>query len=346
MKSDGRKGHAASVAVYTDGEVIGDGIIKIPFASALKSAFPDARLTWLTAGKTVYDGVLRDLASPAIDEIIALPRATIRLQDFFTGSLWPDRHFDVLIDTQTNLRRSLWLKRQVRHATFVSATARFAFSDVAPAYSARSPLVIEHLMRLASSAARRPLEPIPVTLSDPKWSTIARALLPPGLEYIGFVVGAGHPKKRWPLTSFVRLALAKAAHGFMPVFLLGPDERDLETDIRHAVPQALFPLSNTAITPLDAPSPSLTIALASRLLAAVANDSGGGHLVAAGGSPMVSLFRSPSVRSKFTPSAPRVAALAPQDFGGERMDAIPFEAAADALEEIIAFARSQPRAAD
>jgi len=342
MKSGGHADHATSVAVYTDGEVIGDGIIKIPFAHALKSAFPAARLIWLTAGKTVYSDILRDLASPAIDEIIHLPRTAIRIGDFFTGRLLPERQFDILLDTQTNLRRSLWLKRQVGHSTFVSAAARFALSDVPPFYPARSSLVIAHLMRLASSAARRTLEPVPLTLSDPKWSATARTLLPSGPQYIGFVVGAGHPKKRWPLTNFIALARAKAAQGFTPVFLLGPGERDLEGEIGNSVPQAIFPLSSVTIAPSDAGNPALTIALASMLLAAVANDSGGGHLVAAGGPPMLSLFRSPSVRGKFLPTAPRVEAFAPQDFGGDSMDAIPFEAVVVALDELIAYGRSQP----
>jgi len=344
MKSGDHQGRPKTIAVYTDGEVIGDGIIKIPFARALKSAFPGAKLTWLTAGKTVYSNVLRDLSSPAIDEIITLPRSAMRIADFAFGSLLPDRHFDVLIDTQTNLRRSLWLKRQLSHETFVSATARFFLSNVPPAYPAQSPLVIDHLMRLASSAAQRSLLPIPVTLSDPRWQAAAKILLPDGKRYIGFIVGAGHPKKCWPLGNFLQLAIANAARGFTPAFLLGPGERGLQEEIASMVPEAMFPLSSSIIAPSDAASPSLTIALASRLLVAVANDSGGGHLVAAGGPPMLSLFRSPSVRSKFMPSAPRVIALAPQDFGGERMEDIPFDAAADALSELIACAREQPSA--
>jgi ADP-heptose:LPS heptosyltransferase len=344
MRSADNKSQPKAVAVYTDGEGIGDGIIKMPFACAIKSAFPCARLTWLTVGKTVYSDVLRELSSSAIDEIVTLPRSSMRIADFAFGNLLPDRHFDVLIDTQTNLRRSLWLKRQISHETFVSASARFFLSNVPPAYPVRSPLVIDHLMRLASSAAQRPLLPIPVSLSDPKWQAAAKILLPNGKRYIGFIVGAGHPKKCWPLANFLRLATANVALGFTPAFLLGPGERGLQEEIASKVPEAVFPLSSSSIASSDAASPLLTIALASRLLVAVANDSGGGHLVAAGGPPMLTLFRSPFVRGKFMPSAPRVIALAPQDFGGERMEDIPFDAAAEALAELIAYAQKQPAA--
>ena len=98
--------------------------------------------------------------------------------------------------------------------------------------------------------------------------------------------------------------------------------------IHTAIPSAVFPLSGEQ-------SPCLTMALAGRLAAAVANDSGGGHLIAAGGSPMVSLLRSDSVRKKFIPFAPKVAALTPEDFGGSKMGDIPLEAVEAALKGIL-----------
>ena len=59
------------------------------------------------------------------------------------------------------------------------------------------------------------------------------------------------------------------------------------------MPTARFPLQDAKRRDGGAASPLLTIALGQRLAAAVANDSGAGHLLAASGCPIVSLFDLP-----------------------------------------------------
>jgi ADP-heptose:LPS heptosyltransferase len=97
-----------SVLVYSMGEVIGDGLIKLPFIAGLRAAFPDARITWCAAKReTVYAGPLKAVVEGYIDEIIL---------DGVTGDQPGDilpwvkpfggRKFDLVIDTQENLRRS------------------------------------------------------------------------------------------------------------------------------------------------------------------------------------------------------------------------------------------------
>jgi ADP-heptose:LPS heptosyltransferase len=68
--------------------------------------------------------------------------------------------------------------------------------------------------------------------------------------------------------------------------------------------------------------PLLTIALAGRLAAAVANDAGPGHMLAAGGAPLLSLQQSRRKAAKFRPAARRLEMLVAEDYGGG-MDAIP-----------------------
>ena len=38
-----------TVMVYSMGEVIGDGVIKLPFVAAVREAYPNARITWCAA---------------------------------------------------------------------------------------------------------------------------------------------------------------------------------------------------------------------------------------------------------------------------------------------------------
>ena len=119
----------------------------------------------------------------------------------------------------------------------------------------------------------------------------------------------------------------------MPVFLLGPEESEWQASLREAVPQALFPEHNPGAL---LSGPCLTAALAGHLSAAVANCSGAGHLLAAGGAPMVSLF-GPTRPEKYAPFARALICLKAQDYGSDRIGAIPLDAVAAAVERQVAF---------
>lgn len=314
------------ILVYTDGEVIGDGIIRLPFAIALKAAAPDATLTWLTGTPSVYANALALMANTAIDRLLTLPAHRVRLRDLLTGPpRFAPEPFDLIIDTQRNTKRSFWLWR-IPHRRMVSASANGFFSNVGT-LPPLSPHFFERIMQMASLGLGQPLTAPPLVLPEGEWLAQAAQLLPHGPRYVGLVVGAGHPDKCWPLAQFKALARHITGTAMVPVFFLGPQETDRTAELQQAFPQGLFPLN----TPGIAPSAYLTIALAGRLAAAVANDSGGAHLLAAGGAPLVTLFRSNSVRIKFMPRAPRVIALAPEDFHVARMQEIPLAAVVAAL---------------
>jgi ADP-heptose:LPS heptosyltransferase len=78
----------------------------------------------------------------------------------------------------------------------------------------------------------------------------------------------------------------------------------------------------------------LTIALGRRMTAAVANDSGTGHMLAAADIPLVSLF-GPTPARKFAPGATRLTVVQAQDFGADSMDAIPTAAVEAALQQSL-----------
>jgi ADP-heptose:LPS heptosyltransferase len=103
------------------------------------------------------------------------------------------------------------------------------------------------------------------------------------------------------------------------------------------VPGALFPEEHPAFAALlrDGPQPLRAIAVAARCAAGVANDGGPGHMIAASGAPLLSLF-GPTRPEKFRPVAARSAVLRAQEFGGAEMDRIPVPAVAAALETLLA----------
>jgi ADP-heptose:LPS heptosyltransferase len=314
-----------SILVYVGIDAVGDGLMKLPFVRALRHAYPQARITWMAGkGHTVFADTLAPLVSGLIDEVIDEAGIGSRAGELLRRPL-PGRSFDLIVDTQRRLLTTLILKR-IRHRALVSSAANFLLSDRKPAAGWRKPAaMVGQLLALVEVASGRPAEataPLPRLESA---ETEADRLLPPGATYVGIAPGAGGRNKCWPLENFLALASRISDGGRIPVFLLGPAEADWGEPIRAAVPAALLPLqAATTVTPM------LTIALARRMTAAVANDSGTGHMLAAADIPLVSLF-GPTPPEKFAPATPRLTVLRAQEFGGEDMAAIPLEAVANAL---------------
>ena len=306
------------------GEVIGDGLIKLPFAAGLRAAFPDARIAWCAAkGDTVYATSLASIVDGLIDEIVTAKPTGAGTWDFlpwvrpFGGAT-----FDLVIDTQENLRRSLFLRRAMAKGGRLVSPAK--------AGKAWPTAVVDRmavLLAMASPGARCR----PVRLADPAILAEAERLLPTGATYVGFAPGSGGADKRWPLENYIALAQRQAAKGRIPVFFLGPQEVEQQAAIAAAIPTALFPESQSL--PLFR-GPRLVIALAGRLAAAAANDAGPGHMLAAGGAPLLSLQKDLRKAIKFKPAAERLELLVAQAYG-EGMAALPVEAAEQALESLI-----------
>ncbi len=318
-----------TVLIYSMGEVIGDGLIKLPFIAGLRAAFPKARITWCAAkGTTVYDGPLKRVVAGYIDEIV---------KDGVTGAGALDvlpwvkpfggRAFDLVIDTQENLRRSL-VARRAANGAFVSAAMQARKGDWPPA-------VVDRMARLLSLATDGQGSLRPLALTEAEAISAAKALLPSGPAYVGLAPGAGGQEKRWPLENYLELARAQAAAGRTPVFFFGPDEAADAAIARSEVPGALFPEADRTDGYANVKGPLLAIALAGRLRAAVANDAGPGHMLAAGGAPLLSLQLNRRKAVKFKPAARRLEMLCAEDYG-EGMAALPPQAVQDALDALIA----------
>jgi ADP-heptose:LPS heptosyltransferase len=321
----------ATILVYVGLDRLGDGLMKLPFIRALRAAFPQSHITWLAGkGRSSFTGPLRPLSEGLIDEIIDDAGIGSNPRELFAVPL-PQRRFDLVIDTQRRLLTTL-IVRRIRADRFLSAAAGYAFSDVRPALRnvCKPASLSRQLLDLVELASGRTQErPIATALPEPLRARAA-ALLPDMPRYVGLAPGAGGRIKCWPLERFASVAHHVVAQGGVPVFLLGPEEAELKAVLTAQLPTALFPLQAIG----DDPTPALTIALAGRLSAAVANDSGCGHLLAAGGTKLVSLF-GPTPAAKFAPDAAHAIIIAAQDFGSSAMTAIPVAAVTRALDEIL-----------
>lgn len=321
----------ASILVYVGLDAVGDGLMKLPFLRALRSAFPQAHITWMAGkGHTVYAGSLAPLVAGLADEVLDQAGIGSRVAELVGRRPLAGRRFDLIVDTQRRLLTSL-IVRRIRHQCFVSAAAGFLLSHARPPKGWQRPAaMVGQLLALVELASGHPAladAPLP---RDAECERTADGLLPPGSTYVGFAPGAGGRQKCWPLARYVELAGQQQDQGRVPVFLLGPNEAPWAAELRAALPHAVLPLQG-----LPAAPPALTIALGRRLAAAVANDSGTGHMLAAADTPLVSLF-GPTPPDKFAPAARMLTVVRAQDFGAEAMDAIPVAAVATALDRLLA----------
>jgi ADP-heptose:LPS heptosyltransferase len=335
-----------SILVYVTSDVdnaLGENVLKLPLLLALAQAFPMARIAWVpgTSGAFFLRDHLAPLVGGRIDEFITdLAIPTDPRAALFARHPILDRHFDLIVDTQRYLGRTLFLRR-IPHRRFISGTWRYVWSNARPPrpLKLRPPRLVDKLVGLAAAAAGQPIAvPNPIPLPAALRARAAE-LLPAGPCYVGLSPGAGNQEtgKCWPLDSFVAVARTQVERGRVPVFLLGPEESLWHGKLREAVPQALFPEErNATAAPGAIGGPCLVAALGERLSVAVANCSGAGHLLAAGGAPMVSLY-GPTRPEKYAPFARALICLKAQDYGSDRTRAIPLGAVLAAVERQVAI---------
>ena len=319
-----------TVLIYSMGEVIGDGLIKLPFIAGLRAAFPQARISWCAAkGETVYTTALKAVVAGYVDEVILDgANGAGALDSLPWRKPFGGRQFDLVIDSQENLRRSGVARRGA--GKFVSAAHQARAKDWPVA-------VTDRLARLLALATDGQGAPTPLTLNNPDALKAAEALLPAGPTYVGLAPGAGGQDKRWPLENYLELARRVVAKGWTPVFLFGPDEAEDAATAARDVPWALQPERHRTDGFTTVKGPLLVIALAGRLAAGVANDAGPGHMLAAGGAPLLSLQQDRRKSVKFRPAARRLEMLVAEDYG-DGMGALPVDAAWSALEKLVSGA--------
>ncbi len=310
------------VQVFAGRDLTGDGVMKLPFLQALRAAWPRARIVWITAGKSVFASTLRPLTADLLDRVIEETKIGASWTEVFRPRVALERA-DLLIDTQRQMRTSLALRR-LKPRVFVSAAAGWSLSARRPEERAKPPSMLGQMMRLiaACGAEIDPVELPPLRLPE-GLEEEARQRLPEGTLRVGLAPGAGNREKCWPLERFLSLGAKLAERGFTPVVLLGPAEQEWSERVAQALPEAVLPVRAKD-------SPMMTMALARQLAVAVANDSGLGHLAAAAGIPLISLF-GPTAPEKFAPRATRLTILRAQDHGAAAMDAIPEQAVLEAV---------------
>jgi len=315
----------ANILVYSGQERIGEGFAKLPFLRSLRATWPDARITWLAGqGRSVYAGNLGELVRPYLDEVIDDAGIGVRMRELCSQPL-PERGFDLVIDTQRRVLTTLILRR-IATQLFVSGAAGFRLSDARPqGYRGKPPTSTAQLFDLLRAATgREPIPGPPISIA-PRFEEAARSAVPDGPPALGLVPGAGGRHKCWPADRYEKLARLAGRCGLRPLVLLGPSEQSWIMPLRRALPQALFPLQDPRLPRDVAASPIFTMALGRRLALAVSNDCGTARILAAADTPLIGLF-GPTDPAKLGRITSDYTAIRAQDFGGESMALIPFDA--------------------
>ena len=267
---------------------LGDIIHTIPAAAALRTAFPEARIDWLTAPEYLdLLGLVEGLdAGIGIDTraMIGGPNAVIG-----TIRRLRSRRYDAVLDMQGLLKsavvsRLAGARRTIgftRNQLREPAAALFYTDTVAPD-GAAAHIIQKHLsLTTAVGAGNRAIQ-FPLRVPEAP----AVTALTQRIGSAGFVLvnpGAAWPNKRWNPSRFgaVAATLAKTL-GLRSVVMWGPEERDLATAVVVASEGAAELAPQTRIVDLFA------LARAARLM--ISGDTGPMHIAGAVGTPIVGVF--------------------------------------------------------
>lgn len=313
-----------SVLIFSHGELIGDGMMKLPFINALNTAFPGAEITWLSGRHpTIFASALAPLINGKIHHVINHTQLGDSLGDVMFKrwkEFLPQNGYDIVINTDQHILPTLMMKT-IPHKLFISASLKWMLSDQTPPrinnqkrYE-KPVLLLNRLMDLLNAAAQKKIEPIFNVDIPSNILTLAKELLPKGKNIL-LAPGAGGRFKCWPLQNFIDLGNRLAADGFNVGYILGPAETEWQPQLADGVKTAFFPLQETTEK-----SVFVTIALARLADLSIANDGGVGHILASADRPIISMW-GPTDPYKSTPNGKGVHVMYAREYGEAKMETL------------------------
>ena len=260
----------------------GDIVLSLPALQALRQYYPSAHITMLT---------LRPFAKlfagcPYVDQVWAIDRwSWTRPLDWFDFARdMRRRNFDAVYDLQRNDRT-------------------FLLSLLAPAVLRKKWFDAQRYD--PSMLDLRDVRDLPP--ADLSWmlSNVERFAVPS--PYVLLVPGSApqHLQKRWPAAQFSQLAQSLFSQGYTPVLLGTEAEADTLREISSKAASALNLCGQTSLHDIAS--------LARGAVAAIGNDTGPMHLIAAAGCPVVSLFSGTTDPAQSAPKGQKVTVLRSQE---------------------------------
>ncbi len=325
-----------TVIVLNKQELLGEALQRVPAYRALRQAFPGHRIVCLSRYDSQFANGLAAVAPLFLDDYLTYqpidgrPSRVRKLARSF-GPL------DVVIDTRSNLRvlGSALAFYFAAPRYIANGVGFFLRKGVRLGVEKRGYSHAERYHRMVEIVAGRRLPFDGGLPTQPKEDAHARRILPNTAAYFGIATGPLGSVKTWPLEGYVKVAASIRQRGLRPVVLLGRDETDQRPWFEQNMPDAVI-IDAQVARAHDCDLLWLLQAAAGRLVGCVANENGLGHLVATRGIPLLTLAGETNAR-RWKPLTPYWRLINAGEFHASRkISAIPPEAVAQAIAEMVA----------
>ena len=319
------------ILVFSNGEKIGDGIIKLQLLHEIKVRLPDYKLYWLTNnGKTVYSTTLKFISSNYIDQIYE----EAKINPFFWKEIskkykLESEYFDYILDTQKSVIRTVALKR-IKHKFFISGSANGFFSTIKIKIPKESKYYLNYILDLLDLIViKNEKSQFKIPVSSKLTKLISNILIKEK-QYIGIAPGAGEKNKIWSLENYIEICNYLERNKKTIVFFIGPDELYLKNKLKNLYPHSIF--IEDHITGYH--NIEIIMAATKYLQLAISNDSGVSHMLSTGYCPLIKLF-GPKDSTKFTPENPNIFSVSSSDFNSININKIPVSRVIEEIEKIL-----------
>ena len=260
---------------------LGDAVMSLPALQAFRAGNPEAFIGILSKPPLLDFWKL----SPIADEVIPLQAGWRGIRR--AGREVAMRRFDAAWVLPNSTRAALipWLGKVPRRVGLPGVWRRALLSDVRPALPAdigHQAREVFHIMNLPAPDEYGPELQVPEAFRQVALERIESIPRP----ILTLLPGAARgPSKQWPIEHWIALARQMIDRDWPGTFLLcgAPSDQDACRQVHEALPERSFNLAGVTTLPGFA-------ALLQASEAAVVNDSGGMHLAAGLGVPLVALF--------------------------------------------------------
>ena len=321
------------ILVFSNGEKLGDGIIKLPFIYDLKKNFKNSQIYWLTNGNTVYKTVLKNFVKNKLDFVY--DNSNINYFPFLklSNKYQLDQiNFDLVIDTQKTFLKTLTLKK-LKTKFFISNSTNNLLSNIKSNQNfpyKKEIYYLENLYNLLELFLNKKIEerskievPIDI-LSD------VSKIFDQQKKYFGIAPGAGEKNKIWSYQNYIKIIDLLKIKGLEPCFFFGPEDDHIRVKFLEYYGNLFEPekLLNDVI------NVECIMACTYYLEFVLSNDSGVSHILSTTQCYLFKLFNNKKP-SKFNLDNKKIRSLSPNY--GESINDISVEMVYEEIDSIINF---------
>ncbi len=287
------------ILIFSQGEKLGDGIIKIPFIYDLKKEIPNSLVYWVANGTTVYKNILNSFVREKIDfiyEDLSIGIHSIYKSNKLLKEL-SKNEYDLIIDTQKTFIKSFYLKK-FKTKIFLSNCANGFFSNIKnykKLDNDKKRYYLDNIYNLLELYLFKKIkERSNIEYPDHILTKISK-LFDPKKKYFGIAPGAGEKEKIWPIEKYIAIIKKFQKIGYTPCFFLGPDDEWAKKEIQMNFDEIFEPEKYFK----EIPNVHCIMACTKFLSFAISNDSGVSHILSTGDCSLFKLFNN-KIPSKFT----------------------------------------------